>query len=91
MAITDYVYRTKTYLAGSWTGDRDIIDKLHEWNNSDRLALSFVDVHDLAQSSDNTLNCNIKRSLRQRLDITKTFVLIVGEHTTSVTSGACFH
>lgn len=84
------VYRTKTYLAGDWTGDRDIIDKLHEWNNNDHLALSFVDVHELTQSSDNTLNCNIKRSLRNRLNITKTFVLIVGEHTKTVTSGACF-
>lgn len=28
-------YRTKTYLAGDWTGDKDAIDKIHEWNDSD--------------------------------------------------------
>ncbi|MCQ2050170.1 MAG: molecular chaperone Tir, partial [Candidatus Saccharibacteria bacterium] len=90
MGINDMVYRTKTYIAGDWTGDKDLIDKLDEWNNNDHLALSFVNVHEVIQSSDSTLNCNIKRSLRKRLKITKTFVLIVGEKTCSLRSGACY-
>lgn len=90
MAIKDLVYRTKTYLAGDWTGDKDLIDKLHEWNNNDNLALSFVDVHELTQSSDNSNICSIKKSLRLRLNISKTFVLVVGDHTNTITSGACF-
>ena len=24
--------KTKTYLAGDWSGDKAAIDKLHEWN-----------------------------------------------------------
>lgn len=83
------VYRTKTYIAGDWTGDKDLIDKLDEWNKNKYLNLSFVNVHEVTQSSDSTLNCNIKRSLRKRLKITKTFVLIVGEKTCSLRSGAC--
>ena len=90
MAIDDCKYRTRTYIAGDWTGDFDLINQLHEWNDNNHLNLNFVDVHELTQSSDNTLNCNIKKSLRKRLNITKTFVLIVGEHTSAVTSGACF-
>jgi len=27
------VYRTKTYIAGDWTGDADAIQKLYEWKN----------------------------------------------------------
>ena len=27
------VYRTKTYIAGEWPGDTDLITKLEEWNN----------------------------------------------------------
>ena len=91
MAIDDCKYRTKTYIAGDWTGDSDLINKLHEWNDNNSLKLSFVDVHEVTQSSDDTLNCNIKKSLRKRLNISKTFVLIVGEHTSTVTSGACFN
>ena len=89
MSIYDMSYRTKTYLAGDWDGDKDLIDALHEWNNNERLALSFIDVHDLTSSNDNSNNCNIKRSLRQRLNLCKTFVLIVGRNTKDLRSGSC--
>lgn len=89
MSIDDMVYRTKTYIAGDWTGDRDLIDKLEEWNKNNYLALHYVNVHEVTQSSDDTLNCNIKRSLRKRMSISKTFVLIVGKKTTLLRSGAC--
>ena len=62
------VYRTKTYLAGDWTGDKDAVEQLHKWNNSNYWGLSFHDAHDLTQSSDSSKNCNIKASLRTRLD-----------------------
>lgn len=82
-------YRTKTYLAGDWTGDKAAIDKLHSWNDSGYYSLDFVDVHDFKQASDNSLNCSIKRSLKERMDMCKTFVLVVGNNTISVRSGAC--
>lgn len=81
--------RTKTYLAGDWTGDKNAIQIIKKWNESDNYALTFRDVHELTNSSDDSLNCSIKRSLRQRMDISKTFVLIVGEKTNSLRSGAC--
>ena len=89
MNLKDMVYRTKTYIAGDWTGDSDLISKLKEWNKRDNLALNFVDVHEVTQSSDDSLNCNIKKSLRKRMSISKTFVLIVGDKTNSLKSGAC--
>ena len=84
------VYRTKTYIAGDWTGDSDLITKLDEWNKRDNLALSYVNVHEVTQSNDDSSNCSIKRSLRKRMSISKTFVLIVGKTTRSLRSGACF-
>ena len=82
-------YRTKTYIAGDWTGDKDAIDKLHQWNDSNYWSLSFTDAHDLTKSSDSSLNCSIKSSLKTRMDASKTFVLIVGDKTESVTAGSC--
>ena len=84
------VYRTKTYIAGDWTGDSDLINKLNEWNNSKQLGLSFVNVHEVSQSSDESLNCSIKKNLRRRMSISKTFVLIVGNKTNILRSGACY-
>lgn len=82
-------YRTKTYIAGDWTGDKNAIDQLYKWNNSKYWSLSFTDAHDLTQAKDTSLNCSIKRSLKERMDATKTFVLVVGEKTISLTAGSC--
>ena len=82
--------RTKTYIAGDWDGDSDAIKQLYEWKKDKLLDFNFVDVHDLTQSRDTSLKCTIKSSLKARMDISKTFVLIVGEHTKSVKSGSCY-
>jgi hypothetical protein len=82
-------YRTKTYIAGDWTGDKDAVEQLHKWNNSNYWGLSFHDAHEITQSSDNSKNCSIKVSLRSRLDVSKTFVLIVGNGTKSRRAGEC--
>ena len=82
-------YRTKTYIAGDWTGDKDLIDQLYLWNNSKYWSLNFTDAHELKQSRDSSLYCSIKRSLTDRLNASKTFVLIVGEQTKNLTKGNC--
>ncbi len=82
-------YRTKTYIAGDWDGDKDLIDKLNEWNEKDTLKLHFSDAHLLTQARDTSLPCTIKRSLAERLNASKTFLLVVGRNTDSVTKGAC--
>lgn len=28
------VYRTRTYIAADWDGDRDAVEQLHKWNDS---------------------------------------------------------
>lgn len=81
--------RTKTYIAGDWTGDKDAVEQLHKWNDSKYWGLSFKDAHEITQSSDSSQNCSIKASLRTRLDISKTFVLIVGNGTKSRRAGEC--
>lgn len=85
------VYRTKTYIAGDWSGDGNAINKLYQWNSSKRWSLSFTNAHDLTQARDSSLNCTIKRSLKTRMDASKTFVLIVGDKTNSLTAGGCQH
>jgi len=82
-------YRTRTYIAGDWDTDKDAVDKLYQWNNSNYLNLSFVDAHEFTSARDSSLNCSIKSSLKKRMDISKTFVLIVGKNTNSVTAGSC--
>lgn len=82
-------YRTKTYIAADWSSDKDAVDQLHVWNDSKYWSLSFTDAHELTQARDGSLNCSIKNSLNTRLDVSKTFVLIVGTNTKTVRSGSC--
>ena len=84
-------YRTKTYIAADWDNDKDAVETLHKWNDSKYWGLSFHDVHETTQSRDSSLYCSIKKSLKSRMDISKTFVLIVGNNTNSVTKGSCKH
>ena len=82
-------YRTKTYLAGDWDGDKDLISEIQKWNDSDRWALSFSDAHELKQARDGSLYCSIKNSLADRLNASKMFVLIVGKDTNILMAGSC--
>ena len=82
-------YRTRLYLAAEWDGDRDLIDQIHYWNNSEFYGLDFTDAHDLKQSRDSSLPCTIKKSLAARMSGSKIFLLIVGDHTNSATKGSC--
>ena len=82
-------YRTRTYIAADWTNDYDAVERLHKWNDSEYWSLSFSDAHDLKQAYDSSLNCTIKKSLKSRLDASKTFVLIVGKNTAQLTAGGC--
>lgn len=84
-------YRTRTYIAGDWTGDKDAIDQLYKWKDSNYWSLDFIDAHDLTQSSDSSLYCSIKASLCERMDRSKTFVLIVGDFTATITKGNCVY
>lgn len=82
-------YRTKTYIAGDWTGDQHLISTLYAWNRSDKWSLDFHDAHEITQARDTSLACSIKRSLSERLDVSKTFVLVVGNQTSKLTKGGC--
>lgn len=81
-------YRTRTYLAGDWDGDKNLIQQIYDWKRSGYLALDFTDAHDLTQSRDGSLNCTIKESLSKRMNESKTFVLVVGDKTNAVMSVA---
>lgn len=82
-------YRTCTYIAGDWDSDVDAVNILKHWNESNHWGLSFKDVHDLTSSRDTSRACSIKVSLKARMDVSKSFVLIVGSNTSAIRKGSC--
>ncbi len=84
-------YRTRTYIAADWDHDKNAVDQLYKWNDSKHWGLSFPDAHELHQSRDSSLPCSIKKSLKDRMDRSKQFVLVVGQKTDDLTKGGCQH
>lgn len=80
---------TMGYIAADFDHDKDAVEILHKWNESDYWSLHFKDAHELQQSYDSSLYCSIKSSLKMRMDASKTFILIVGEYTDSISKGGC--
>lgn len=83
------LFRFYTYIAGDWDGDRDLINLLYALNDSNRNPVRFFDAHEMKQARDSSLACTVKKSLKDRLDASGTFVLIVGENTERLTKGGC--
>lgn len=79
--------RRFTYIAADFDHDQNAVDHLH-WMKDHGL-ISFLDAHELHQSSDSSLPCSIKKSLKQRMDSSYKFILVVGSQTDAVTKGGC--
>ena len=77
-------YRNKTYIA--FDGDNDIryywLMKAWKYNQTDFFQqFNFFDAHDINTARDSSLEETIKRRLKERLNESKLFVLLVGEQT----------
>ena len=79
--------RNYTYTAADFDHDKDAIDHLKLMKENG--LISYLDAHELQQSYDSSKPCSIKKSLKNRMDVSYKFVLIVGEHTNAVTKGGC--
>lgn len=84
-------YRTRTYIAGEWDGDHDAIEQIYRWNDGDRWNLHFVDAHGFKQCYDSSMPCTIKSNLSERMEHSKTFVLVVGNNTKFTRKGSCVY
>jgi hypothetical protein len=74
-------YRNKTYVA--FDGDTDIkyYNLMKAWKQNDNTDFNFYDAHDLNTALDTSSEETIKRRLRERMENSKVFVLLVGNNT----------
>ena len=79
--------RDCTYIAADFDHDKKAVDVLYQMKSKGYIVLK--DAHQLQQSNDSSLACSIKKSLKVRMDSSYKFVLIVGNHTDTVSKGGC--
>lgn len=77
--------RDKVYVA--FDGDRDIryYWMMKAWSVNEKIDFEFSDVHETMQARDTSLTESIKASLRERMKMSKLFILLIGEHTRLLT------
>lgn len=78
-------YRNKTYVC--FDGDNDIryYNLMKAWKQNDNTEFNFFDAHDLNTARDSSQERTIKLKLKERLNNTKLFVILLGEHTKNLT------
>jgi len=74
-------YRNKTYACFDGDTDMRYFNLLKAWHANDRFDFSYFDAHGLTQARDSSTEESIKRSLRERLNNTREFLLLIGENT----------
>lgn len=74
-------YRNKTYVC--FDGDNDIhyYRLMCAWKQNDGIDFNFYNAHDLNNAKDTSTEETIKRKLRERLNNSKVFVVLIGEKT----------
>lgn len=77
----DMPYRNKTYVA--FDGDSDIRAYwlMKAWKQNDNTDFNFYDAHSIRQARDTSTEDTIKRSLRERMNNSNVFILLVGQNT----------
>lgn len=74
-------YRNKIYVAFDADSDIRYYRLMTAWKQNDSTSFSFYNAHDLINIWQHSSEETIKRNLRERLNNSKIFVLLVGEKT----------
>ena len=74
-------YSNKTYIAFDADNDIHYYRLMQAWKQSDNHSFNFYDAHELNNLLKTSSEETIKSKLRERLNNTKVFVLLVGEQT----------
>ncbi|ATU69069.1 molecular chaperone Tir [Levilactobacillus brevis] len=76
-------YRNKVYVAFDGDNDMRYYDLMRGWNVKDDF--DFNDAHDLHSARDSSTEESIKKSLMDRFNNSKLFIILIGEHTRYLT------
>lgn len=78
-------YRNKTYVCFDGDTDMHYYRMMMAWSENKSFSFSFYNAHDLNSARDGSQEESIKRQLRERLNNSKLFVVLIGEKTRFLT------
>lgn len=78
-------YRNKTYVCFDGDTDMHYYRLMCAWKQNDGINFDFYNAHDINYARDTSTEESIKRQLKERLNNTKVFVVLIGEKTRYLT------
>lgn len=78
-------YRNKTYIAFDGDNDMNYYNLMKAWKYNETIDFDFYNAHELTQAHDWAKTESIKASLRERLNNSKLFILLIGKSTKRLT------
>jgi hypothetical protein len=78
-------YRNKTYVCFDGDTDMSHYRMMQAWNANEKIDFGFYNAHDLNSARDSSQTDSIKRQLRERLNNSKLFIVLIGEKTWRLT------
>ena len=78
-------YRNKTYVCFDGDNDMHYYRLMCAWKQNDGMDFNFYNAHDLNTARDSSQEDSVKQRLRERLNNSKVFVVLIGERTRYLT------
>lgn len=74
-------YKNKTYVALDYDEDSKFYNRMLDWKENENIDFVFYNAHDSNNLLDDSSEETIKAKLRERMNSSKNFILLVGEKT----------
>lgn len=74
-------YKKQIYIAFDADSDIRYYNLMKAWKQNDNTSFDFKNAHELNNINDSNSEQTIKRKLRERMESSKIFILLIGEHT----------
>lgn len=78
-------YRNKTYICFDGDEDMSYYRMMTAWSANPQFSFEFYNAHDLNTARDSSQEESIKKQLRERLNNSKLFIVLIGEKTRLLT------
>lgn len=87
--------RKQVYISADYSensGDRDVIEKLHQWGSDSVHKVNFIDMSQVAKGSvsddPDCRPCDLKKEFNAQINASSVVIFIVGDKTSSRTAGS---
>ena len=82
--------QVKVHITADWENDQSVVDQIIKWNQDQGEPFSMEDSSNILEDMESEWSCFVRETLKEKIQKTDIFLLIMGEQTNLVQDGSCF-